>query len=159
MLKLQSIFVLEKLSIKNAFHYQSMQSKYFGELCLCHKLCILYFFKACSRHKKMRFVIDYGSVWIPLIAENWKHYSKIIFKCVNSAVEPSFKIVFAKKSICGSRKQYTRSTKNAERWKLLVFSNIQTCTMSITITMRPTKTSWVIFSYLFIFKNFNKEII
>ena len=63
----------------------------------------------------MRFVIDYGLVWIPLIVENRKHYNKVIFKCVNSAVEPSFKIVFAKKSICGSRKQYTRSTKNAER--------------------------------------------
>ena len=36
-----------------------------------------------------------GSVWIELIfAEtenwNWKHYSKIIFKCMNSAVEPIF---------------------------------------------------------------------
>ena len=27
-----------------------------------------------------------GSVWISLIAENWKHCSKIIFKCVNSVV-------------------------------------------------------------------------
>ena len=33
----------------------------------------------------------YGSVWIELIfaeTENWKHRSKIIFKCVNSVMEP-----------------------------------------------------------------------
>ena len=109
--------------------------------------------------KKLRFVIDYGSVWIPLIAKNRKHCNKINFKCVNSVVEPSFKIVFAKKSTCGSRKQCMGSTKNTKRWKLLVFNNIQTCTMSITITMHQAKTSWVIFSYLFIFKNVKKEII
>ena len=28
------------------------------------------------------------------LAENWKHNSKIIFKCVNSAVRPSFKVIF-----------------------------------------------------------------
>ena len=115
MLKLQSIFVLEKLSIKNAFHCQSMQSKYFGELCRCHKLCILYFFKACSRHKKMRFVIDYGSVWIPLIAENRKYYSKIIFKCVNSVVRFSFKVDFAEIHTCRSREQCTGSTEKCSR--------------------------------------------
>ena len=32
-----------------------------------------------------------GFDWIPLIAENWKHCSKIIFKCVNSTVGPGFK--------------------------------------------------------------------
>ena len=35
--------------------------------------------------------IHWGSVWIQLIllkTENWKYYSKIIFKCVNSAVGP-----------------------------------------------------------------------
>ena len=33
------------------------------------------------------------SIWIPLIllkTENWKHYSKIIFKCVNSNVRLNF---------------------------------------------------------------------
>ena len=40
-------------------------------------------------------VLILGSVWIELIfAEtknwNWKHYSKIIFKCVNSAIGPIF---------------------------------------------------------------------
>ena len=38
-----------------------------------------------------------GSVWIPLIAENWKHYSKIIFKYVNSIVGPIFNVYFAEK--------------------------------------------------------------
>ena len=34
-----------------------------------------------------------GSVWIELIvAENWKHCSKIIFNCVNSIVGPIFNI-------------------------------------------------------------------
>ena len=41
-----------------------------------------------------------GSVWIELIVaenlklktENWKHCSKIIFKCVNSIVDPIFNI-------------------------------------------------------------------
>ena len=38
-----------------------------------------------------------GSIWIPLIAENWKHYSKIIFKCVNSVVGPIFNESFVEK--------------------------------------------------------------
>ena len=46
--------------------------------------------------------VDIGSVWIELIfAEienwNWKHYSKIIFKCVNSIVGPIFNEKIAKK--------------------------------------------------------------
>ena len=35
----------------------------------------------------------YRFVWIPFILlkiENWKHYSKINFKCVNSIVESIF---------------------------------------------------------------------
>ena len=50
--------------------------------------------------------IHLGSVWIPLITENWKHCSKIIFIYVNSTVRPSFKVVFVKKSTYGSREQY-----------------------------------------------------
>ena len=43
-----------------------------------------------------------GSVWIELNLlklkiENWKHYSKIIFKCVNSIVEPIFNEKIAEK--------------------------------------------------------------
>ena len=48
--------------------------------------------------------VHLGSVWIPLIAENWKYYNKIIFKFVNSTVEPSFKVVFGEKNTYGSRK-------------------------------------------------------
>ena len=45
---------------------------------------------------------DIGSVWIQLKTENWKHYSKIIFKCVNSTVGPFF------------------NEKIAEKWNLLI---------------------------------------
>ena len=43
-----------------------------------------------------------GSVWIELIllklkTENWKHCSKIIFKCVNSIVGPNFNEKVTKK--------------------------------------------------------------
>ena len=31
---------------------------------------------------------------ITYFAENWKHYNKIIFKCVNNIVRPSFKVFF-----------------------------------------------------------------
>ena len=48
--------------------------------------------------------VHLGSVWIPLIAENWKYYNKIIFKFVNSTVEPSFKVVFGEKNTYGSPK-------------------------------------------------------
>ena len=45
------------------------------------------------------------------ISVTWKYSSKIIFKCANNAVKPSFKIVFGeKKNTCGSREQYTRPT-------------------------------------------------
>ena len=49
-------------------------------------------------------------VWIPLTTENWKHCNKIIFKYVNSDVRSIFNENFAKKKVCGSRKQYTRPT-------------------------------------------------
>ena len=47
----------------------------------------------CQSHIALR--INYGSIWIEFILlklknENWKHYSKIIFKCVNSIVRPIF---------------------------------------------------------------------
>ena len=38
-----------------------------------------------------------GSVWILFIAENWKHYNKIVFKCINSIVRPIFNVYFAEK--------------------------------------------------------------
>ena len=42
-----------------------------------------------------------GNVWISLFAENWKHCSKIIFKCANNDVGPSFNENFAKFYTCG----------------------------------------------------------
>ena len=43
--------------------------------------------------QKLANILYLEFVWIKLILlkiENWKHYSKIIFKYVNSAVEPIF---------------------------------------------------------------------
>ena len=39
---------------------------------------------------------------IVYFAENWKYCSKIIFKCMNSAVIPIFNESFAEKKICRS---------------------------------------------------------
>ena len=52
--------------------------------------------------KSSRFEWNHGlwCVWILLILlkiESWKHYSKIIFKCVNSAVWPIFNESFVEK--------------------------------------------------------------
>ena len=49
-----------------------------------------------------------------LIAENCKHCSKIIFKYVNSAVEPSFKVKFAESRTCKSHEQCTRATQKRQ---------------------------------------------
>ena len=43
-------------------------------------------------------------------AKNWKHCSKIIFKCVNSAVRPIFNKKVTEKEVCGSREQCTGPT-------------------------------------------------
>ena len=53
-----------------------------------------------------------GSVWIELIllklkTENWKHCSKIIFKCVNSVVGPIFNEKIDKKWNLWVHEQYT----------------------------------------------------
>ena len=40
----------------------------------------------------------------------WKDYSKIIFKCVNSAMKPNFKVDFAKFYTCGSRERCIKPT-------------------------------------------------
>ena len=47
---------------------------------------------------------------ITYFAKNWKHYSKIIFKCVNSVMWPIFKEIFGEKEVYGSRKQCPRPT-------------------------------------------------
>ena len=46
-----------------------------------------------------------------LKTESQKNYSKIIFKCVNSAVGPSFKVIFAEFHTCESCEQCTKRTK------------------------------------------------
>ena len=55
-----------------------------------------------------------GSVWIEFIFTetenwNWKYCSKIIFKCVNSVVEPIFNEKVAKKWNLWVREQYIRA--------------------------------------------------
>ena len=59
-----------------------------------------------------------GSVWIVFIVENWKYYSKIIFKCVNNTVRLNFKVVFKKKNTCESCEQCMEPKKNA--WTLML---------------------------------------
>ena len=52
---------------------------------------------------------NYGSVWIVFIVietENWKHWSKIIFKCVNSIVGPIFNIFKCMNSAAIMREQW-----------------------------------------------------
>ena len=52
----------------------------------------------------MRGQLYLGSVWIqPILlkTENRKHYSKIIFKCVNSFVGPIFNYFFLNKVVVG----------------------------------------------------------
>ena len=60
--------------------------------------------------------------------ENWKHYSKIIFKGVNSAVEPNFKEKFAKISTCGSCEQYKEPTQKKHGTAQTQTHLYQTCT-------------------------------
>ena len=42
----------------------------------------------------------------------------MIFKCVNSAMGPNFKVVFAEKRTCGSREQCMGPTKKQSKRKL-----------------------------------------
>ena len=50
-------------------------------------------------------------------AENWKHYNKIIFKYVNSAMRPIFNKNFVKKKVYGYREQCTGLT--GKHWNVL----------------------------------------
>ena len=64
----------------------------------------------CQSHIALR--INYGSIWIEFILlklrnENWKHCSKIIFKCVNSIVDPFLMKKLLKNVICETRQQCT----------------------------------------------------
>ena len=50
-----------------------------------------------KKHLIMVKMAHLGSVWIPLITENWKHCSKIIFKLVNNTMWPIFNESLAEK--------------------------------------------------------------
>ena len=61
-------------------------------------------------------ILSLFGYYLLLKIENWKHCSKIIFKCVNCAVRPSFKEKVAEYGICGSCEQCTGPTgKNASQ--------------------------------------------
>ena len=62
----------------------------------------------------------YRSIWIELIllklkTENWKHCSKIIFKCVNSIVGPIFNEKVTEKWNLWVHEQYTDALFTAEK--------------------------------------------
>ena len=52
--------------------------------------------KRCRKKKKSFVSKPFHRVCLDTayFAENWKYYSKIIFKCVNSTIRPSFKVFF-----------------------------------------------------------------
>ena len=60
---------------------------------------------------QIRVCLDTVYCW-KLKIENWKYCSKIIFKCVNSIMGPSFKEKFAKIHTCRSCEQYIEPKKN-----------------------------------------------
>ena len=81
--------------------------------------------------------IHIGSVWIELIfAEienwNWKHCSKIIFKCVNSAVRLNFKEKFVEIRNFESHEQCTEPTQKSADMQVLCFQ----CNPNILYTMK-----------------------
>ena len=70
-------------------------------LCDCKKMCWVEIFQ-------------HMGLFGYCLLQNWKHCSKIIFKCVNGAVGLSFKEKVAELCICRSREQCTGLTeKNA----------------------------------------------
>ena len=103
--------------------------------------------------------LNYGSVWIELIVVetenwNWKYYSKIIFKCVNSIVGPIFNEKVAEKwnlwvheqctdalfmedlvKCCGwikkKKKEKKRKGKTRKNKRTVAFSPIQTGTILV----------------------------
>ena len=64
-------------------------------------------------------ILTLGSAWIELIfdeTENWKHCSKIIFKCVNSAVKSIFNIFKCMNSAVIMREQWFLSLYSKFMW-------------------------------------------
>ena len=80
----------------------------------------LNFFFFSVSYFKTQVKVYIGFVWIPLITENWKHYSKIIFKFVNNAMKPSFKVAFTKRILAGLMNSAWDPQKNARNsWKII----------------------------------------
>ena len=63
-------------------------------------------------HMEMFWVVYLVCVWISFIVENWKYCSKIIFKCVTSAVWPIFNESFAE-----TRDLWVSWTMHKTHWK------------------------------------------
>ena len=63
--------------------------------------------------------------------ENWKYYNKIIFKCVNSAVGPSFKVILPNSVLVGPMNNTQNPLFKMQTQVSLDFSYIQTHTMSV----------------------------
>ena len=90
--------------------------------------------KADSPHDSTCFIFGSLHFWVCLDTVNcwklktycWKHCSKIIFKCINNAVGPSFKAKFAWFCVCelhkqctGPRKMQTRDQKSSTQMQTL----------------------------------------
>ena len=58
---------------------------------------------------------------ITYFVENWKHCNKIIFKCVNSTIRPSFKVFFFNKVFSGP----VNSIRNSLKKHNLTFENVK----------------------------------
>ena len=85
------LFYFPKQTVKNSIFYPIFHSLYF--------------------HPKWTEPKDLFGYRLLLKTENWKYYSKIIFKYVNSAVGLSFKVIFAEFHTCESHEQCTKPTK------------------------------------------------
>ena len=75
-------------------------------------------FQPISSASNNNFLYNYSLFEYRLLlkTENWKHFNKIIFKCVNSTVRSNFKVAFLKKKILASLVNSTWDPlKNARR--------------------------------------------
>ena len=100
---------------------------------------------------------DNGCVWIELIllklkTENWKYCSKIIFKCVNSAVRPIFNEKIDKKWNLWVRKQciYALFTIESQYLRLLFCTvhyrkSIFAVTVHWTVTTNVDFLLWTVY--------------
>ena len=95
-----------------------------------------------SFHTKGPF--GYNLFLLKLKIENWKHCSKIIFKCVNNIVWPIFNEKLLKSEVCGSYEPYTDHwcAQNVKNHGSTVVNSTQqwwTVTLSLKLKRVPTK--------------------